>query len=148
MNGDGDEPSAKQQCTGNHGAAMILDTRRCWYTLRYRPCLTKLTQTVRLWTIYQLDGNADPSLQESPPSNIVNGNSLEQYRSRSAVEALRDYIARFRSLEWIPGGLYDSTWTPPEVCSLPFPSCIVVRASPLHSHGLVPEADNSSVPGV
>jgi hypothetical protein len=28
---------------------------------------------------------------------------IEMYASRPATEALRDYIERFRSLEWVPG---------------------------------------------
>ncbi|KAK8038327.1 hypothetical protein PG994_015094 [Apiospora phragmitis] len=35
-----------------------------------------------------------------------NENDLEQYYSRPAAKFLRDIIARFRHLDWIPGGLY------------------------------------------
>ena len=70
---------------------------------------------VRLWTVYQLDGNADPTLLGETQEWIGNRNSLEQYPSRPAAEALSDYISRFRSLEWFPGGLYDGIWTAPEV---------------------------------
>ncbi|KAI8631820.1 hypothetical protein F5Y19DRAFT_376740 [Xylariaceae sp. FL1651] len=77
---------------GNHGSIMVLDTK-----------------TYHIWFIEQLGASADPAfygqrtkLGPKPP----NRNDLAQYPSRPATEFLRDMISRFRSLEWIPGGLY------------------------------------------
>lgn len=36
--------------------------------------------------------------------------SPENAASRLARDALRDYIRRFRTLEWIPGGRFNGTW--------------------------------------
>lgn len=65
----------------------------------------------RMWLLGQLDSlgtTQDPALQGRPftPSGSKNTNDLDQYPSRPAVEFLRDMISRYRSLEWLPGGLY------------------------------------------
>ncbi|KAK6066329.1 hypothetical protein SCUP515_10769 [Seiridium cupressi] len=78
---------------GNHGSVMVLDTRN-----------------YRMWFIEQLGGTSDPVLQgnDFARPETTNLNDLSQYPSRPAAEFLRDMISRFRSLEWIPGGMYDA----------------------------------------
>ncbi|KUI56466.1 hypothetical protein VP1G_03771 [Cytospora mali] len=80
---------------GNHGSVMVLNTK-----------------TWEMWLIDQLGGSTDPVFQETPGGHTLedhqctNSFDLRQYPSRPAVEFLKDMIGRFRSLEWIPGGLY------------------------------------------
>ncbi|TVY89858.1 hypothetical protein LAWI1_G005420, partial [Lachnellula willkommii] len=54
---------------------------------------------------------ADPALKgielEEAPGNMF---SPENAASRLARDALRDYIQRFKTLEWIPGGKSNGTW--------------------------------------
>ncbi|KAJ9611354.1 hypothetical protein H2200_004538 [Cladophialophora chaetospira] len=82
---------------GNHGSVMILNTKN-WH----------------MWLIEQLGGSSDPKLRGSfagdvyPGRKILNKNDLMQYPSRPAVEFLADIIERFKSLQWLPGGLYDT----------------------------------------
>ncbi|KAI1169655.1 hypothetical protein F4777DRAFT_592556 [Nemania sp. FL0916] len=62
-----------------------------------------------IWLIEQLGGSSDPAFQGNNrirDSKLPNKNDLDQYPSRPAVEFLRDMISRFRSLVWVPGGLY------------------------------------------
>ncbi|KAH9891446.1 hypothetical protein F4778DRAFT_751613 [Xylariomycetidae sp. FL2044] len=77
---------------GNHGSIMVLDTK-----------------TNRMWFIDQLGGTNDPQLKQTSqsPRETQNMNDLEQYPSRPAPVFLRDMINRFKTLEWIPGGLYE-----------------------------------------
>ncbi|KAI0481911.1 hypothetical protein F4859DRAFT_476383 [Xylaria cf. heliscus] len=77
---------------GNHGSIMVLDTK-----------------TYHMWFIEQLGGSSDPALRDQSRDDypkLPNRNDLARYPSRPAVEFLRDMISRFRSLEWIAGGLY------------------------------------------
>ncbi|KAI0129607.1 hypothetical protein BJ170DRAFT_282113 [Xylariales sp. AK1849] len=78
---------------GNHGSVMVLNTKN-----------------YHMWFIEQLGGTADPALQGKAftPPMTNNRNDLNCYPSRPATEFLQDVISRFRSLEWIPGGLYGS----------------------------------------
>ncbi|KAK9778521.1 hypothetical protein SCAR479_04543 [Seiridium cardinale] len=78
---------------GNHGSVMVMDTRN-----------------YQMWFVEQLGGTADPVLQGNgfARPETTNRNDLSQYPSRPAAEFLRDMISRFRSLEWIPGGMYDA----------------------------------------
>ncbi|ROW07316.1 hypothetical protein VMCG_03747 [Cytospora schulzeri] len=80
---------------GNHGSVMVLDTK-----------------TWEMWLIDQMGGSTDPVFQEKPGEHTLENHGctnvfdLRQYPSRPAVEFLKDIIGRFRTLEWIPGGLY------------------------------------------
>ncbi|ROV90685.1 hypothetical protein VSDG_08285 [Cytospora chrysosperma] len=81
---------------GNHGSVMVLNTK-----------------TWDMWLVDQLsEASTDPVFQERPGENqledhqYTNGFDLRQYPSRPAVDFLQDIIGRFRTLEWIPGGLY------------------------------------------
>lgn len=79
---------------GNHGAFMCLNTKN-WH----------------MWLVYQLGGTADPALKGLPSRpEKPNRNDLENEHSRPAVDLLRDIIQRFKSLEWLPGGLYSDEW--------------------------------------
>ena len=81
---------------GNHGSVMVLDTR-----------------TYHMWLIDQLGGSTDPVFQEVPGEHTLkdhgctNDFDLRQYPSRPAVDFLKDVIGRFRTLQWLPGGLYE-----------------------------------------
>ncbi|CZR62472.1 uncharacterized protein PAC_12369 [Phialocephala subalpina] len=79
---------------GNEGSMMVLNVAN-----------------MKMWTVDTEFGNRDPALHDSEESDY-SGNwiSLEKHPSRLAREALRDYITRFRILEWIPGGLYNGSW--------------------------------------
>jgi len=78
----------------NHGTTMILNV-----------------ETLELWTVDQETGTADPALEDiQAKGDENNDNSLDNYPSRSATLALKDYIKKFRDLEWMPGGLYNDTW--------------------------------------
>jgi len=87
-----------------YGAIMILDVK-----------------TLRLWTIDQevMGLQADPALKdiklEEAPGNMF---SPENAASRLARDALRDYIHKFRTLEWIPGGNSNGTWNGDEYARL------------------------------
>ncbi|KAI0018171.1 hypothetical protein F4780DRAFT_771898 [Xylariomycetidae sp. FL0641] len=76
---------------GNHGSVIFLDT-----------------QTFQLWLVSQDGGVSDPVLaqREHNLPEVTNSYDLRQYPSRPAVEFLSDMISRFRSLRWIPGGMY------------------------------------------
>ncbi|KAJ9632202.1 hypothetical protein H2203_000605 [Taxawa tesnikishii (nom. ined.)] len=50
----------------------------------------------------------DSDVKDLPET--VNENDLDQYPSRPAVELLRDMINRFKTLQYIPGGLYGKGW--------------------------------------
>ncbi|KAI1264364.1 hypothetical protein F5Y18DRAFT_427986 [Xylariaceae sp. FL1019] len=78
---------------GNHGSVMILDTK-----------------TYEMWLINQEGGTADPALAGVPGKDITtsNQNDLNLTPSRPAAEFIRDMITRFRTLKWIPGGLYNT----------------------------------------
>ena len=82
---------------GNHGSVMILNTEN-W----------------EMWLVEQLGGSSDPFFADSQYTDryqeVLNRNDLSRYPSRSAVEFLEDVIGRFRSLEWVPGGLYGREW--------------------------------------
>lgn len=67
---------------------------------------------MKLWTMNQESGNADFALEGDRKEKDVskNPNSLDNYPSRLARDALRDYMQKFRDLEWIPGGLVNETW--------------------------------------
>ncbi len=65
---------------------------------------------MKLWTIDQESGNADFALKDMEKQVSKNENSLDNYPSRPVKDALRDYMQKFRSLEWIPGGLQNETW--------------------------------------
>lgn len=82
---------------GNHGSVLVLDTK-----------------TWDMWLLDQLSGSStDPAFRERPGEGrlddrqLTNEFDLRQYPSRPAVDFLRDIIKRFRTLEWIPGGLYE-----------------------------------------
>lgn len=75
---------------GNHGSLMVLNTR-----------------DFHMWFVDQMGGVMDPALEHLPTKETTNRNDMEQYPNRPATEFLRDIIERFRSLEYIPGGLYD-----------------------------------------
>lgn len=83
---------------GNHGSTMILDTK-----------------TYEMWLIEQIGGSTDPVFMhvnngyKNTGVHVINGNDLAQYPSRPAKEFLQDIISRFKSLEWLPGGLYSDT---------------------------------------
>lgn len=66
---------------------------------------------MKMWTVDTEFGNTDPALRD-PETTDYSGNwiSLEKHPSRLGRDALRDYIAKFRTLEWIPGGLYNGSW--------------------------------------
>jgi hypothetical protein len=65
----------------------------------------------KLWTIDQEMGTSDPALKDvQAKGDDRNYNSLDNYPSRPASLALRDYMQKFRDLEWIPGGLYNGSW--------------------------------------
>ena len=76
---------------------------------------------VKLWTIDQetMGLQADPALKdielEEAPGNMF---SPENAASRLAREALRDYIQKFRTLEWMPGGHFNGTWNGDEYARL------------------------------
>jgi hypothetical protein len=74
---------------GNHGVVLILNLRNN-----------------HLWVIDQESGCADPGLDDVPGKETHNKNSLDQYPSRPARDVLKDFIKKFRELEWIPGGLF------------------------------------------
>lgn len=65
-----------------------------------------------IWLVEQLGGSTDPFFQEKrhKQGTRPNRNDLENEYSRPAVDVLRDLIAKFRSLEWLPGGLYSTGW--------------------------------------
>jgi hypothetical protein len=65
----------------------------------------------KLWTIDQELGTADPALKDvEAKGDDRNYNSLDNYPSRPANLALKDYMQKFRDLEWMPGGLYNDSW--------------------------------------
>jgi hypothetical protein len=76
---------------------------------------------VKLWTIDQeFPGlQADPALKDVEHAE-VSGNyfSPENAASRLARDALRDYIQKFRTLEWMPGGIFNGTWDGDEYARL------------------------------
>jgi hypothetical protein len=79
---------------GNHGTTMILNVKN-----------------FKLWTINQETGNADPALADvQAKGDDSNYNSLDNYPSRAANLALKDYQQKFRDLEWMPGGHYNGSW--------------------------------------
>lgn len=58
-----------------------------------------------------MEGNADPATQHiANKEDTANWLSPEQYPSRLARDALRDYINKFITLEWMPGALYNGSW--------------------------------------
>jgi hypothetical protein len=64
-----------------------------------------------MWTIEQFSGNVDPATKDMQNNDGVgNWLSPEQYPSRLAREALRDYINKFKALTWMPGGFYNGSW--------------------------------------
>jgi hypothetical protein len=93
------------------GAILVLDVKNCRFrrTLMIPAHLTNMP-AVKLWTVDNEFGNVDPALKDLPPNNDLNWMSLDQYPSRSAREALRDYIQRFRTLQWLPGGYHNGSW--------------------------------------
>lgn len=67
-------------------------------------------QNMKMWT-FQMEGNADPATQHiANKEDTANWLSPEQYPSRLARDALRDYINKFITLEWMPGALYNGSW--------------------------------------
>jgi hypothetical protein len=77
---------------GNHGVVLILNLKNN-----------------HLWVIDQESGDADPALLDIPTREMQNKNSLDMYPSRPARDVLRDFIKKFKDLEWIPGGLSDGS---------------------------------------
>lgn len=66
-----------------------------------------------MWLAEQLGGTSDPAFRGVPAKpRRPNVNDLENEHSRPAVDLLRDIIQRFRSLEWMPGGLYYADYLP------------------------------------
>ena len=64
-----------------------------------------------MWLVWQIDGSSDPAFADMPDISFkrtINFNDFDQYPSRPAVEFLEDMINRFKTLEWIPGGLYNA----------------------------------------
>jgi hypothetical protein len=62
-----------------------------------------------MWLVEQIGGSSDPAFTHIPdigPNKMSNINDFDNFPSRPAVEFLEDIINRFKSLEWIPGGLY------------------------------------------
>jgi hypothetical protein len=62
-----------------------------------------------MWLVWQIGGSSDPAFAHIPDygwKTTSNFNDLNQYPSRPAVEFLEDIINRFKTLQWIPGGLY------------------------------------------
>lgn len=51
-------------------------------------------------------------------SPVSNPNSLDNYPCRPSRLALRDYMQKFRDLEWIPGGLYNGSYEGDEYARL------------------------------
>ena len=80
---------------GNHGSTMVLDTK-----------------THNMWLVEQLGGSTDPvfhvvnDTSKLRVKSTTNTNDYEQFPCRPAKEFLEDIISRFKTLEWIPGGLY------------------------------------------
>jgi hypothetical protein len=73
-------------------------------------------------------GSIDPVTRGklAPGVNAVNRRDrgrVEMYSSRPATEALRDYIERFRELEWVPGFLEGDSM----VC-VPLPFSLVIKS--------------------
>jgi nicotinic acid mononucleotide adenylyltransferase len=62
-----------------------------------------------MWLVDQLGGSNDPVFPRTnvPIKTTTNENDLAQWPSRLATDFLEDIIQRFKSLEWIPGGLYN-----------------------------------------
>lgn len=80
---------------GEEGAILIVDAR-----------------TGRMWT-FNMMGNLDPDTSSLPDnSNYASKSEYSplQYPSRPARDALRSYINRFKTLEWLPGGGYNGTF--------------------------------------
>lgn len=82
---------------GNHGSVMVLNTK-----------------TWDMWLVDQLSvASTDPVFQERPGEHTLKNHQctnvfdFRQYPSRPAVHFLQDIIERLRTLEWIPGGLYE-----------------------------------------
>lgn len=59
-----------------------------------------------MWFVNQEGGSVDPAFTQAPIKESKNRNDLDQWPSRPAADFLRELIGRFRSLEYIPGGLY------------------------------------------
>jgi hypothetical protein len=74
---------------------------------------------VRLYTIDQIDGNADPVTKDIRiECASCDPNSPEHYPSRPARDVLRDYMRKFWSLEWMPGGHAPGDWESDELARL------------------------------
>lgn len=66
----------------------------------------------KLWTIdSESTTTADFALQDLDWPESDNWLALTSYPCRPARLALRDYIQKFRDLEWMPGGLGKGDWT-------------------------------------
>jgi len=79
---------------GNHGAIMVLNTNN-----------------YKLWTIDQeMGSSADFALENVVVQQVNNDLSLDNYPSRTARLALRDYMQKFIDLEWMPGGMSNGSW--------------------------------------
>lgn len=55
---------------------------------------------------FEMKGSIDPITYgeyADGQTGLYNRTHLEVYASRPATEALKDYINRFRTLEWVPG---------------------------------------------
>jgi hypothetical protein len=61
----------------------------------------------------------DPAFAGTTPGTISdNSLSLVNWPSRFARDALRDFISRFRSLEWMPGGVKTKSWDGDELARM------------------------------
>ncbi|PSK46361.1 Histone deacetylase phd1 [Elsinoe australis] len=77
---------------GNHGSIMIYNAK-----------------TDHIWLIDQLGGTNDPAFDGAfyhHDATITNTHDLNKHPSRPAPVFLRDMISKFRTLTYIPGGLY------------------------------------------
>lgn len=76
---------------------------------------------MKLWTYdFEKSGRqADPALRGVDGVEI-SGNWLapENVASRLARDALRDYITRLKTLEWMPGGIFSDSWDGDEYARL------------------------------
>lgn len=95
---------------GDEGTFMVLNVQNSTFTFS-RSLKDANDVIVKMWTIEQFGGKADPATRDQDNFGAVgNWLSPEQYPSRLAREALRDYMNKFITLEWLPGGVYNGSW--------------------------------------
>jgi hypothetical protein len=74
---------------------------------------------VKLYTLDGIDGNTDPATQDIEiDCTLCDWNAPANSPSRPARTALRHYIQKFRSLEWMPGGEYSGSYNGDELTRL------------------------------